>query len=262
MNNPPQSCEVVLNSYLGSLLNDFSLVPRGHDRCTVVTPFTRPDGEAIEIEVGTQPDGTLRLSDSGDSIAFLYVNGLTLSQNMIENARRLCRRHQVELSRYELAVQTDPLDSGEKLHGLIQAILRVSEMIQRRRPSERLQFTDVVETFLVANRAVYDPQYEVQGVVARYTIRFHVDSGRRMLIQPLSATNEGVAYSWAERWAFRFSDIRDRDPDWNVVAVLDDRGERANVWSPRVLPPLRSQAKVILWKESEALAEVLLPSGG
>lgn len=257
MTNVEPDCFAVVESYIGSMLRGFTVLPRGVNRCLVVTPFRRPDGEAVELEVESQADGTLRLSDLGDSIAFLDVNGLTLSRNVMQDARRVCRRHQVELSRYELVAKADPSDSGERLHELIQATLMVSDLIQRRRPNERLQFGDIVETFLISNRAVYDSEFPVRGQVQEHTIRFHIDTGRHMLIQPIAAANEGAAFSWAERWAFRFGDIRRLDPTWQLFAVLDDRGERARAWTSRTFPPLQSQANVVLWSHNEELAGAL-----
>lgn len=257
MVNLSSSCDAVIREYLNSLSSDFQVIP-DDNRCILVTPFRRPDGGMIEVEVETRPDGTVRITDMGESIGYLYVSGLTLSRSIIGDAQRLCGRFGVTLSHYELSVEADSIiQRGDHLHKLIQATLTVSDMIQRRRPSERIQFDDVVETFLVANRTVYDSEYTVRGNANQHKVRFYVDSGKKLLIQPLSAANEGVAFSWAERWAFRFSDIRQRDATWRTFAVLDDRGERARIWEDRSIRTLGSNATVVLWKESEVLAEAL-----
>jgi hypothetical protein len=51
--------------------------------------------------------------------------------------------------------------------------------------------------------------------------------------------------------------IRTRDPEWRFVTPLDDRGNRSQHWSERVLGTLGQQSRVILWKNSHELAEIV-----
>ena len=250
-------CEELIQGYVSSLQEGFQSSGLD-DGCLIVTPFVRPDGGMIEVEARVLPDGQLRISDLGESIAYLYVNGLTVTSPTIVDIRKLCQRHGVAVDNYELVVEVkDHAAQGQQFHSLMQAILIVTDMIQKRRPYQRLRFDDVVETFLVGNRAVYDSGFRVQGQDTEHTVRFHVDSSRRILIQPLSATNETIAFSWAERWAYRFEDITKHDPQWRQFAVLDDRGARTEVWTPRTLVPLRPRATVVLWSDNAPLAEAV-----
>jgi hypothetical protein len=255
------SCEALLAAYMDSLREGFN-ASDAEGECLVVTPFSRPDGGMVEVEIKALPDGQLQLSDLGESIGYLYVNGLTVNRATLDEVRRVIRQHGVHLDNaYELVVHaTSEASAGERLNELIQAALRVTDMIQRRRPYQRIRFEDVVETYLVGQRAVYDSDFQVQGETSPHRIRFHVNSGRKLLIQPLSATNETIAFSWAERWAYRFDDIRRRDPAWKPFAVLDDRGDRAGVWTSRVVLPLRRDASIVMWADPSPLAEALASS--
>lgn len=250
-------CDRLVEGYLSALREDFQ-VQSANGRCLIVTPFVRPDGGLIEIEAQILSDGHLRLSDLGESIAYLYVNGLTVTRAALDEIRKLCRRRGVTLDNYELTIEIENESlQGERVHSLIQVILVVTDMIQKRRPYQRLRFDEVVETFLVGHRTVYDSDFRVQGEDSVHRIRFHVDSDRRALIQPLSPNTETAAFSWAERWAYRFDDIKRHDPSWRPFAVLDDRGARARVWTPRCLVPLRRDATVIHWSDNAPLAESL-----
>lgn len=250
-------CDKLVEGYLSVLREGFQ-VASANDRCLIVTPFIRPDGGMIEIEAQILSDGHLRVSDLGESIAYLYVNGLTVTRTTLDEIRKLCGRRGVALDNYELTVEVENESlQGARLHSLMQVILVVTDMIQKRRPYQRLRFDEVVETFLVGHRAVYDSDFRVRGEDSEHRIRFHVDSSRRALIQPLSPNTETAAFSWAERWAYRFDDIKRLDPSWRPFAVLDDRGARASVWTSRCLVPLRRDATVIHWSDTAPLAETL-----
>ena len=251
-------CGTVLESYITTLHDGFEAVDVAKDRCLLVTPFRRPDGEMIQVEVQALADGGLRLSDAGDSIAYLHVNGLSVTRGVRDDAKKLARRFGVSLDMYELAVEVgDGTELGEVMHGMIQASIAVTDMIQKRRPYTRLRFADEVEAYLVGRRAVYDNEFRVRGAVQDHVIRFHADSGKRVLIQPLSPAHEPSAFSWAERWGWRFGDIMRGDSGWRPFAVLDDRGERASIWSERTLVPLRQDATVVFWSDTAPLSEVL-----
>lgn len=255
------TCEELLEGYVRRYLQQLQAGFRAcgaEDKCVTVTPFRRPDGEMVEVELKLLPGGRIRLTDMGDSIGYLHINGLTLTRSVLQDTRKLCRRYGVSLERYELVTEVDTeAGAGERLHALIQSALAVTDLIQKRRPVNRLLFDDVVEVFLVGHRAVYDSNYRVEGEGLPHTVRFRVDSNRNILIQPLSALSETVAFSWAERWAYRFGDIRRRNASWKPYVVLDDRGDRAGVWTPRTLIPLRTDATVVPWRESSVLADAL-----
>ena len=120
----------VVPAYLRQLSNDFEM-SQTDNGCFVLTPFLRPDGEAIQLQVETGPDGNVRLSDMGDSLGYLYVNGLTLSNSVMESAQRISRGFGVTLSRNELSVESDDQAVGDALHRLIQAALAVTELIHK-----------------------------------------------------------------------------------------------------------------------------------
>ena len=60
-------CRNVIESYLKALSDDFDTAP-SEGGCYIVTPFTRPDGEAIELEMTVLPNGSALLSDMGDTL--------------------------------------------------------------------------------------------------------------------------------------------------------------------------------------------------
>ena len=141
------------------------------------------------------------------------------------------------------------------MHRLIQAILAVTDLIQLRRPFQRFRFDAEVESLIISSGATYDVDFSVAGERQRHKFRFHVNSNRNLLVHTISAATYSSAFSWAERLAYRFGDIRSKSDHWRLAAVLDDRGGRAEAWSEAALVPIREHA--ILWSERYRLEEAI-----
>ena len=247
-------CADAVSKYLSMLSKDFSVLP-AEGGCYVTTPFTRPDGEAIEFEIATLPSGRTRLADMGDTLGYLYVNGLTLTRGVLEKARDIARGYGVSFERNMLVVEIHSEVAGEELHRLIQATLAVTHLVQGRRASGRVVFDDEVESFIIQTGVTYDSDYQVRGLREVHTFKFHVNSGAHLLIQPLSAAGESAAHTIAERWAYRCMDAVQLNEPLRPVVLLDDRNTRSDVWTPEAQAPVTDFA--ILWGHKEQLGEML-----
>ena len=248
-------CDAIVDTYLNELRGQFSST-RSENRCLITTPFVRSDGEAIELSVEVAPTGMIRVGDMGDTLGYLYVNGLTLSRSVVDSASRISRSFGTSLQRGQIVVQVQNTEQlGQALQGVLQSVLAVSDLIQKRRTSEQANFDAEVESAIISTGNVYDTDYTIRGRISPHKLRFHINSSRRLLIQPLSAASETGAFGWAERWAYRFNDILQMDSGWRCLAVLDDRGGRSKVWSDRASQPLSSYA--VLWSERVKMEDLL-----
>ena len=249
-------CADVVSQYLARLSAEFEVSPSDRG-CYVATPFTRPDGEAVEFEIITLPGGQMRLADMGDTLGYLYVNGLTLTRGVMDRTRDIARSYGVSLERNTLVVgfDADSRATGEELHRLLQATLAVTHLVQGRRASGRVIFDDEVESFIIQSGVTYDADYQVSGLREAHTFKFHVNSRANLLIQPLSAARESSAHAIAERWAYRFIDAVQQNDHLRPVVVLDDRSARSSVWTSSAQAPINDFA--ILWEDKERLGEML-----
>ena len=253
------ACIGVVNKYLERLSSDFNATPSDNG-CFLLTPFSRPDGEGIELELETLPDGSIRLSDMGDTAGYLFVNGLTMGKAMMERAKFISRCYGVSFEGGPLTIETQPESAGDALHELIQAVLAVTDLIQMRRSTKPriAPFDYIVESLIKHNAADYDSAYQVSGKRETHTFKFHVNSGRNLLIQPITAPNAGDAHALAERWAYRFYDVIQANAGWRPLAVLDNRAEYVServIWTPRAVAPISEYA--IPWDERDKLAALL-----
>ena len=249
------ACADVVGKYLSILSKDFAVSPV-EGGCHVTTPFTRPDGEAIEFEITTLPGARTRLADMGDTLGYLYVNGLTLTRGVLKKATDIARGYGVSVERNMLVVEIHSEVAGEELHRLIQATLAVTHLVQGRRASGRVVFDDEVESFIIQTGVTYDSDYQVRGLREGHTFKFHVNSGAHLLIQPLSAAGESAAHTIAERWAYRCMDVVQGNEPLRPVVLLDDRNTRSDIWTLEAQAPVNGFA--ILWGDKEHLGEMLV----
>ena len=246
--------EQAIDEYLTHLKMGFDGFADDGD-CVVTTAFVRPDGEGIDVALRPLPDGRVSITDMGNTFGYLFVNGLSLSRSLLEDARRIAKVHGVMLQRNRLVMNVEAEGVGMGMHGLIQATLAVSDLVHKRRPSPRAPFDDEVESLIIMSGVTYDVGFPVQGQHERHTMKFHVDSGRNLLVHPLSSAAAPAARSSAERLAYRFDDIRSASPHWRLVAVLDDRGNRADVWTADTLASLGDYA--LKWSQQDTLVSML-----
>lgn len=226
----------------------------------VSIPFERPDGEYIGLEINSLPGGNIRITDMGDTLGYLFVNGLTLSDKMIDRAKHISKRYGVSLEDGPLAIESEPEAIGEAFHRIVQATIAVTDLIQMRRSTQPriVRFDDEVETIIKYSGAIYRTNYKISGRLENHTFKFHVNSGRNLLIQPMVAASENAAHALAERWAYRFHDVMQSNEIWQPQAVLDNRAEYVServIWTPRAVAPISEYA--ITWADRDKLAALL-----
>ena len=254
------ACINIVDLYLEKLAAEFKSTP-SDDGCLVLTPFHRPDGEGVELEIEALPDGKILIHDMGDTLSYLFVNGLTLSRPMIDRAERISMAYGVSIESSTLVIEADPDSAGDALHELVQAVLEVTSLIQRRRPTStyRLRFEKDVEFFIKRYSGTsYEADYHIAGAHENHKFRFYVNSGRNLLVQPITAPNESDAHSLAERWAYRFADVLKENRCYSPIAVLNDSIDKSpgkRIWTSYALAPIQEYA--IRWTEKDRLAGLL-----
>lgn len=234
----------------------------------VSIPFERPDGECIGLEINSLPGGNIRITDMGDTLGYLFVNGLTLSDKMIDRAKHISKRYGVSLEDGPLAIESEPEAIGEAFHRILQATIAVTDLIQMRRSTRPriVPFDYVVESVIKHSGATYHTKYKIPGRLEDHTFAFHVNSGRNLLIQPITTASASDAHAIAERWAYRFLDVIQTNVGWRPLAVLDDRGGHLDaegmlmsservIWTPRAVAPISEYA--ITWAERDKLTALL-----
>ena len=133
----PQNCQTIVQQYVTAISDELEIEPHG-DGCVITTPFMRPDGDFVELMAEHSQSGALRITDMGESLTFLHLSGLSLSQRILNDIRRVSTRYGVSLSLNELVVEVSDTSDFNPLHAMIQATMNVSSLIEKRRPNVRL----------------------------------------------------------------------------------------------------------------------------
>ncbi|HZT07203.1 MAG TPA: DUF1828 domain-containing protein [Chloroflexota bacterium] len=265
------ACTNAVDEFISRLRGSFRSEQFG-EYCVIICPFSRPDGEAIEITVAQDPDGRLRISDAGESIDYLFANGLEIfkNPNHLRQVHRIARRFAVGFEDGELVAIVAANQAGEALEHVISAAHEASCLVFRRAERAVTNFSDEVEKLLIAGSLQYDRGYSIAGATKDHQVAFHLNSRGNRLVDPVSASSKSSAQAKAERLVFKWGDIKRVHPEAQGIAVLDDRGERASaVWEGIPAHVLQNYADaVIAWSERQRLLDFLthdqpgLPSRG
>lgn len=252
-------CEQAISSYVEALRASFEAIPTDGG-CVVITPFLRSDNECIELDLITQSEGKILITDNSDTVAYLFVHGLNVSRS--RELRRLltqiASRFNVQIESDEIFKLTDIDSLGESMNSMLNAIQDVSYLIYKKVRRGPVSFYEEVEKFLIGHEIRYDPQFPVQGKSYVHNFRFHLDDRKHILIEPLTATSPHAALVRAERLAFWWTDIGGLHPQYRKVAVLDDIGKREPLWHGRPSSVLEQYSgAVILWSKKQRLFETV-----
>ena len=99
-------------------------------RVIIITPFTRPDADIIEVEVVLEPGGEwVSINDMGKNAAFLEGRGIYFDKSLKVVLQRIARSYGVHLSSaYNLERRAHRNDVGEAIHDICQASIAISNL--------------------------------------------------------------------------------------------------------------------------------------
>lgn len=230
MNEP--LCGTTIEQFIQHLQSGF-VAYQLENRCLIVTPFLYPDFASIEYSIESVGDGYL-LTDNSETLNMLFVNGLSVETNrdLQKQVSQIAKNHGAELNGSEISVIASENDLGEASHKLLNAIQAIGHVLYKRRSVAFNAFEDEVEKILIVNEVKYDYNYSIQGHANTHKIKFHINSNRNVLIEPLTAGTYSSARNKAIKVAYKWLDIREVNQYLRFVTVIDDRDKKwENVWS-------------------------------
>ncbi len=221
--------------------------------CVIITPFTYPDLASIELYVYIEGDAFL-LTDEGETLNMLYVNGLTLETKREGRAEleRIAHRYQVDFRDAAFSVRVREADLGGAAHRLLNALQAVGYLLYRKQHRARPTINEEIEGTLAEFRVPYRQNVEIRGLKWKHTFNYYINSTKNILIDPLSATSIGSGRQKASILAYKAMDLHRGAVGYRVIAVVDDRGHQ-QIWNNSdVLEPLSYVDTVIKWSSSRS----------
>ncbi len=117
-----------------SVVESLFEVKRLKEGYLLVTPFQRPDGDYIEVEVRPESGNDIVVMDNGDSLNFLFASGLeTGSEELRDMIGLIMSQHGTSIVEDEIRIVTTEDKLGKALHSLLNAAVAVSHLAYRKR---------------------------------------------------------------------------------------------------------------------------------
>jgi len=233
--------------------------------CHIVTPFAKPDGEAIEIAVYRTKVGRCRITDEFTTSDYLFLNGLNVesSRIMAEETTRLARLHGVTFLDSELFIETDERHEVDALSRLLNAIEAITYLIYRRSHRTHRSFANEVEFFLLENEIGFYSEHAMLGKTLEHTVPLYVNGSHNTVLWPLSTTDTNLMKHRVKELAWTIVDIKDIQPTVRFDAILDDRREaNRKVWDDNVISRVLDSHmdRILHWEDRQQWLTTIAPA--
>ncbi len=225
-------CSNVVSQYIDHIRSDFKILALDENRCLVVTPFLYPDFASIELGIEIIGESYL-ITDYNETLNMLFVNGLAIESNkeMYEQAQKLAIIHGVLLDENGISVVSNENELGEQTQKMLNAIQAIGQMLHKRRTIRYTTFDEEVEKLMISNDIDYDVNFSIQGKANSHKVKFHLNSNKNLLIEPISALTTQSARNKAKGVAYMWLDLRLINPHLKYITVVDDRDDKwETIW--------------------------------
>jgi hypothetical protein len=184
------TCEELVGAYLGSLGQRFFCKAEPSGRLCVVTPYTYPDHDNVEIFVRERSNGIV-VSDLGETMRRLDTLGMDVLEtpNLSYTAHRIADGFGVTI-RDGIILKEGPRETaGQLVFEILSVCKAVGSLIYGSKAYKPMNFKEEVKQFLVSHRFRVEPKVTESGTTGkRYKVAFRVYVGgtQAALVEPLS----------------------------------------------------------------------------
>ena len=153
----------LINEYIDFIKKGITYreIEKGYE---ITTPFLDEKNDCIQIYIEDINGESIILSDEGNTIADLEDAGLKLNENRKQLLYSIVRAYGVEVGiNYSLTIKATIKDFPQKKHSLLQAILKVTDMIYTTQSRVASMFVDDIANFFDSNEIYSMPNMSVRG---------------------------------------------------------------------------------------------------
>ena len=119
----------LIGHYIAWQEKNLNVREAGDGRVFIETPFARADGHHLELEVCHLGNGVVRLSDGGETLDELWMQGDALSAEKLSVIEDLARCFRVTLTGDEYLLLNDGDGGARQIQDLVSAILAISSLV-------------------------------------------------------------------------------------------------------------------------------------
>lgn len=223
----------------------------------VDTPFDYPDGDPIQIFV-IKEGNNIVLTDFGETLSYLTTNRFDVfsSKKREKTFNMILKGSGVKFKKGELRIENpESITSG--ILKLIEACLRVSDLVFIQRVRVGAAFKEQVSDFLLENNISFKEDYFIEGSTGEsYRVDFFLyvepSSG---LLQTLSSRTESYAKILITKTFTMWFDLKEKDGRYRYFSLIDDTKD---VWESAMLKLLDRVSEVYFWSKKEEFLKSLV----
>lgn len=120
--------EQVLSGYLETIKRGIES-DEMHGVDIISLPFFSPDGHFIEISIKQLQGGYVHLSNMENEISDLFLRGMDITPQVRELIKDIVTQYNLQINDDEIFTIVKLNQAGAALHNMMQALLRISDLI-------------------------------------------------------------------------------------------------------------------------------------
>ncbi|MCK4444740.1 MAG: DUF1828 domain-containing protein [Thermoplasmata archaeon] len=223
-------CKELVREYLSFLEGEFTVEETEYG-CLVHTPFIGTSNDLIEFAVMELPDGRIRLTDLGETIATLALKGIEIEEGYERYRSMMELVEALDLSLSEDTLQKDcsTEEVGSALNSFIAGIYGISYLEHIGAPAALRAFQEEVRDFLDRQKVTCKPNHGFRIEKVPYHIDFSLYEDE-LYLQTFHTESRERSRGIAIQRSYPFLSLRLQKTRPKLMSIIDDRGEEL-VWT-------------------------------
>jgi len=256
-----KKCKHYIEKYLQILKCGFDIVSETEDECHFVTPFFKPDGEAVEIFLKKSDKGFI-LTDGYMTSDYLFSNGLELenNKNFYEKAEMIAKSHGVSFKKSEIFTEVGHEDVHKGMEKILNAVEAITYLVYKRSHRKTKTFSDEVELFFAENNIDAEISHLLTGRITEHTVPFFINFDKNIAVSPFSIESVSAAVKEVKVLGFIAKDVKEIRTDICFSVVLDDkRPEFRAPWNNEAVRAILKECidYVVEWRNRNDLLKII-----
>jgi len=246
-------CKDIISSYLRTLQGNFVCKER-ENRLWVISPYSFPDGDLIEIVVLESSNQMVKVTDLGETLRHLSDLGFDIwkslkGQYLIEDVEK---RFNIKIESGQIVKRAQKSELGNAIFDVISSCLAISDLIYLSRAYQPATFPQEVAHYFTENQISYEKKYSITGSTGKkYKVDFYFPqiNGKEGMLQTLSPKGVQGIKPVVDATFRLWSDVGNNR--W-LGTLMDDRIIK---WKTEDIELLKRVSHVHFWEQRNRLLE-------
>lgn len=181
------------------------------DMLAITSPFHTLDGDRLEIYVKFLDDGSVGVTDFGETMRYLTGHGLGLESEIRQDfVEQIVSRFGLTMNEHRLSTRVPAEDVAQAVHDLLEASRFMVDLVFTARPQEESAFAGTVEQYLRLWVKKVDVKPNLKGVSGRtYKPDFRAMDRRDVWIEAIASASRSSLMEQVNRTFTMWSDASD-----------------------------------------------------